>query len=242
MDIEQYAAHTPHLPARGESVSVCIQEALRAAPHGIFLDVGAGGGANLAALSSAGLLAGFDEVHAVDLSVARVEALKALLPSVRAQVADACRLPFADRSVDFYYSDQVIEHVPDDRSMALELRRVLSDTGRAVVGSVLKGPGAWYFHRCNGQWTLDATHVREYRSEGAYGELFRSANLKVNRIEIEPIRFSVADLALTALMRSKVLDPSQVSRIYANDASIPAIRRLRITVPRYYRILAFISK
>jgi SAM-dependent methyltransferase len=56
------------------------------------------------------------------------------LSSTRATVrADLCGLPFPDRSFDLVVCFHVLEHIPDDRSAARELRRVLRSGGEALV-------------------------------------------------------------------------------------------------------------
>jgi SAM-dependent methyltransferase len=47
--------------------------------------------------------------------------------------ADITNLPFADKSYDFVYASHVLEHVKDDRKAISEVRRVLSDSGIAVL-------------------------------------------------------------------------------------------------------------
>ena len=50
------------------------------------------------------------------------------------------RLPFADQSFDLILSNEVIEHVQDDRAAVAEMVRVLKPRGRAVIFC----PNRWY--------------------------------------------------------------------------------------------------
>lgn len=144
---------------------------------GAFVDVGAGDGAKLRAALDVGALVEFSTVVAFDVSSKRVSRLLRLVPEAISALGDAQHIPLPDGSVDFYYSDQVIEHVPDDVAMARDILRVLSPGGRGLIGSVVKGKGAWYFYRCNGKWRIDPTHLREYDSLDQFIGLFRSVGL-----------------------------------------------------------------
>jgi SAM-dependent methyltransferase len=53
---------------------------------------------------------------------------------LRAACADIREFPFADRSFDFVYTMGTIEHIPEYRQCLREVRRVLRDGGRAVIG------------------------------------------------------------------------------------------------------------
>jgi len=55
-------------------------------------------------------------------------------------VATAERLPFADGAFDVVFSNEVLEHVSDDRAACREIARVLRPGGRAVIFV----PNRWY--------------------------------------------------------------------------------------------------
>lgn len=50
-------------------------------------------------------------------------------------VGDACELPVRDASADVVICTEVVEHVPDDRRLYRELRRVITDDGVLVVSA-----------------------------------------------------------------------------------------------------------
>ncbi len=56
------------------------------------------------------------------------------------------RLPYADNSVDVILSNEVLEHVEDDRASAREIVRVLKPGGRAVIFA----PNRFYFFETHG--------------------------------------------------------------------------------------------
>jgi SAM-dependent methyltransferase len=71
------------------------------------------------------------EAHGVDLDPDKVARASAKLPNV--QVASAEHLPFPDQSFDVVFSNEVIEHVQDDRQAVAEAVRVTKDGGHVVV-------------------------------------------------------------------------------------------------------------
>ena len=80
------------------------------------------------------------EVWGLDFESERVaEAARRLGPE-RLLVAAAEALPFGDRSFDLVLSNEVIEHVADDRRAVAEMVRVLRPGGRAVLFC----PNRWY--------------------------------------------------------------------------------------------------
>jgi len=80
------------------------------------------------------------EVWGLDYEPERVaEAARRLGPD-RLLVAAAEALPFAEGSFDLVLSNEVIEHVADDRQAVAEMVRVLRPGGRAVIFC----PNRWY--------------------------------------------------------------------------------------------------
>lgn len=112
-----------------------IREAAADLAHARVLDNGTGIGAYVEKLRP---LAG--EVWGLDYERERVlEAARRLGPA-RFVVGAGEALPFADASFDLVISNEVIEHVRDDRAAVEEMVRVLRARGRAVVFC----PNRWY--------------------------------------------------------------------------------------------------
>lgn len=90
----------------------------RVEPGERILDVGAGAGAALERFNRT------NEIVAVDLAPLDSEWMSA--PNVKVQVADATKLPFADKEFPLAFSSSVIEHIPKDlqAAFAQEIRRV----------------------------------------------------------------------------------------------------------------------
>ncbi len=71
------------------------------------------------------------EVYGVDVEPDRVAKASETLPNI--QVAPAEHLPFPDESFDVVFSNEVIEHVQDDRQAVAEAVRVTKDGGYVVI-------------------------------------------------------------------------------------------------------------
>ena len=114
-------------------------EMIRAAAPGLagarVLEIGCGVGRYLEKLAElAPLVVGLE----YDLDRAREAARR--LDHPRVVNAANERLPFADASFDLVLSNEVIEHVADDRASAAEMVRVLARGGRIVLFC----PNRWY--------------------------------------------------------------------------------------------------
>ncbi len=238
-DFEEYAAAKPFFDAFVTLPRLLLENVGKRT--GVFLELGAGDGQKLEFLLGRNLLKHYGRVLASDISQARVARMRRRLPTVDAFVADAQSPEIAASSVDFVFSDQVIEHVPSDRAMASAIREVLKPGGLAVIGSVIKHPGGWYFYRVNGEWRLDQTHLREYRSLAEFGALFSSAGLQVRELDMEPVAFPVGDILARIMARLDQAHPNRYQSFYEN---FPWARRLgmRIRIPRYSLCYALLER
>lgn len=238
-DYENYAELSPNFFSEDAFPQPIVD--VIANMSGTFLDVGTGDGSKLRALENAGLLAKFDRIIATDLSQTRVERVARIVPGVEAFASDAQSVTLPDESVDFYYSDQVIEHVPSDAKMAADAFRLLRPGGRAFIGSVLKGRYAWYYYRSNGQWTIDPTHLREYRSEAEYVKLFADAGFSVEKVVVDALAVPVSDQILRLLVRLGLVKADGLSDFYQSRAAAQ-IRHLKVRIPGYSMIYAVLTK
>jgi SAM-dependent methyltransferase len=199
---------------------------------GVIADLGAGDGATLWALDERGLLG--ETAYAVDLSRERVARAEGISPRIRGVVADATHADaLADGSVDGVIASQVIEHLEDDRALTPEIARLLRDGGWWYVGTVLRGPRAWWVYHVDGRWQLDPTHVRGYASEGALLSALEHPLLRIDRVKTTPLMYPVLDLALRGAAVARVLRHDALSGAYARRPSLAHARRLRLRVPGY---------
>lgn len=209
---------------------------------GTFVDVGAGDGGNLRWTIENGHLSRFSTIIGIDISELRVARLRVNVPEAKAILGDAEALALPDGSVDYLFSDQVIEHVPDDRVMVLEVSRVLRPGGFAFIGSVLRQPGAWYFYRCNGKWTLAEDHVREYESVDEYRAVFEKCGLRILDVSTAPVTYKVFHMALRALIKLRLLDPTRAHKAHDTWSWVAKLLKFEIRIPRYHMIYALLQR
>jgi SAM-dependent methyltransferase len=177
-----------------------------------------------------------------DISEVRTRRAGALLPEAVAVAADALDLPFESNSIDFVLSDQVIEHVADDLAMAREVYRILRPGGRACIGSVLKRRWAWYFHRNNGRWVLDPTHVREYRSLAEFRAPFERAGFALDGVRVAPMPYPIGELVIRALVRLRIVTATDSIALYAHSRILRGLSKLQAAVPGYFGCWAYVVK
>lgn len=102
---------------------------------GRVLDNGCGLGTYLAAFERANP----DGFH-IGLEIEHERAVQALPSSDGITQGVGEKMPFADNSFDFVFSNEVIEHVEDDRLYAAEMVRVTKPGGRILIFC----PNRWY--------------------------------------------------------------------------------------------------
>jgi 2-polyprenyl-3-methyl-5-hydroxy-6-metoxy-1,4-benzoquinol methylase len=197
MDIEEYAKYTQ---LYSEEVPELLLKYLQETDWQSFLDAGCGDGSLLFALNKKGYFQG-KTVYGVDLSRKRIELCRQINPAFKCSVdsAEAMR-EIKDGSINFLVSTQVIEHVPSDEAMVCEIARVVNSQNNTVyLSTVFKKWYGWYFYRCNGRWTLDPTHLREYTADDQLFGLLRRAGLEILASRKKLYWFPVADFFLRKL-------------------------------------------
>lgn len=188
------------------------------------LDLGCGDGALLHALNDKGYLAG-KSVCAVDLSSARLGLVRQINQDFRCVLADVCDTQLPEGSIDFLITTQVIEHVASDADMVKEMRRVLHSSGTLYLSTVFKKWYGWYFYRCNGKWTLDPTHLREYTSDDQLLDIFRGYGFDILANQKSLDGRPVMDSILRRVGAGK--------SVY-NNRFLNLLRAVSIPIPGYY--------
>jgi SAM-dependent methyltransferase len=202
-----------------------------------ILDLGAGGGRNSVYLRQVypnAILVPFD------LSLIRCNSCRQVV-GASITCGDSMELPFADNSFDLIISTQVIEHVPDDHIFAQEVKRVLRPRGLAIVSSVTRLRFGWYFYRNHhGEWVLDPTHVREYRSADEFASLFTNL-FSVLSLSTERFRFSLARFSYRLLVKLGMIrrpDPT----FFSETRIANLLEGIRVPIPRYQQVTIVLKK
>ncbi len=129
------------------------------APGDLVLDIGCGTGRHALHAHHHG-----GQVVAVDIDEVALKEIRDLdAPSARA-IADGTRLPFVDGCATHVILSEVLEHIPDDRSMLAEAHRVLRPGGVLAV-SVPRWFPEWICWSLSSEYHhVPGGHIRIYRS------------------------------------------------------------------------------
>ena len=221
MNIEQYAKRKQFY---SDEVPPLLSKCLANGEWNSLADLGCGDGSLIYTLNQRGYFQG-KSVFALDLSQNRIDRVKEQNNGVTCLVADACDTGLGDSSIDLLLSTQVIEHVEDDGEMAKEMFRILSPGGTIYLSTVFKKRYAWYFYRCNGKWTIDPTHVREYTQDEQLLDLLQKHGLEVVKTK--------------KTLASRPLMDAILRRIGAGSTAyemrgLKTLRKLRLPIPGYF--------
>jgi SAM-dependent methyltransferase len=130
------------------------------------LEIGPGAGNNLEVFQELGV----ERSYIADADREALEMCRSLVGS-RAVLVDASSLPFSNETFDYLLLGDVLEHVPDDRTAAKEIVRVLKKNGRAVI-TVPAYMVLWSEH------DRQAGHQRRYRLRQLV-ELFADEDIEI---------------------------------------------------------------
>jgi SAM-dependent methyltransferase len=158
-------------------------EILNTRPGDRVLDLGCGEGRHAIGLACLQAL----ELHAVDLSYRDLhtgrgkarELGEPVLSRVAFMNADGTRLPYYDNTFDAVICSEVLEHIPDYRTVIVELLRVLRPGGALVVSV----PRWWPERVC--WWLSDDYHA----NEGGHIRIFRHRALQADIEQLGARRF-----------------------------------------------------
>lgn len=194
MDFEKYSKSSTHFYS--EKIPPILLKFIKNVKWDSYIDLGCGDGPLLYALNNKGFFDG-KKVYAVDLSEFRINNVKKINKNFICYTFDICNLKdIKDGSIDFVTTTQVIEHVEDDEAMIKEIRRILNSNGIVYLSTVFKKRYAWYFYRCNGKWTLDPTHVREYTRDSQLLDIINDNGFKIIYSNKSLIKMPVIDFIL----------------------------------------------
>lgn len=203
---------------------IALREILRDSnkPVRALIDMGCGDGALLLALKDQGLLSE-RQACGVDLSQTRLDRLRQMCPEILTVQASVDQTNLQSHFFDLVISTQVIEHVLDPTLMIQEMARLLKTGGALYLSTVFKHRYAWYFHRCQGQWVLDPTHLREYRHESELIPELEVQGFRIRSQSLEPISYPLID----PILRRWNFHPAQMGWG-------AFLRQLKIPIPGYF--------
>ncbi len=186
----------------------------------IFADVGCGDANLLNQILNNGLLKR-EELLGIEPSDIRRERSSEGIKIVK---GTAEKIPFKANHFHMIMSNQVIEHLKEDRPMLKEVRRVLKKDGIFYVSSVVKKPwGVWIYWK-DGGFVSDPTHYREYKSKEEFEKLISSEGFEVLDTKIELFKHSIIDMFIRLLIKIKLVNPKKVVRIYQNHSFLFKLR------------------
>ena len=221
MNPEDYAKRTQFYT---DAVPPLLQDFLSTTQWSSCLDLGCGDGSLLHALDRQGYLTG-KSVYAVDFSQSRLDQVRQINQDITCLLSDACQTQLDDSSIDFLISTQVIEHVQEDADMVREIQRILSPNGIVYLATVFKKWYGWYFYRCNGKWTLDPTHLREYTHDDQLLGILKQYDFEV--------------LTTRKTLDGRPILDSVLRRVGANNKVygkrwLKLLRKVSVPIPGYY--------
>lgn len=198
-------------------------------------DLGAGDGALLVALANENLLDTSAQMIAVDLSEERCYRLK---ENTNFQVicSDVTNIPqLQSNSIDFIICTQVIEHV-EEEALLSEIKRVMKKNGTLYIASVIKKKyGWWYYKTKTGEWGLDPTHLREYRSKEHFEDVIKNARLQIIETEVTKLKLSVAEFIVRRVLAK--ISNKNFNGLFLKHKTLDYIRKkININPPGYYII------
>jgi len=195
-------------------------------------DLGCGGGTLLYNLEREG----FKNLIGIDFCKSIPDDL---LRGSRFILGDVLNVPCKNEAFEAVIATMVIEHVAEELFID-ELYRILKVGGVALVTSVFKRPGAWYFYKNQkGEYILDPTHLREYKDRAVFTELFTD-KFEVLNVQITQYRPSLIEPIFRGLF---VATRKKIFRdMPTKNWLIRKLRCLKVPVPGYASIEAIIKK
>jgi len=228
-----------HIHFYGQEISDLLSKAIKAKNQKNFsiVDLGCGDGNILFSLKQKGLLSNVENIVGVDLSPERIENMRTNINGVIGIISDACNVKeLEDEVFDVVIASQLIEHVPNDINLLMEVKRLLKSDGVAYISSVFKKWYGIYIYRYKGKFRLDPTHIREYSSKDDFLDLLEKNGLKILECRIKIVKYPLTDIIIRILIKTGLIKPSDARTIYLKSKWIKSFRRLLLPIFGYYSI------
>lgn len=228
IDIEEYARLLPQY--YGMAIPKTVKKYLDTASYASLIDCGCGDGALLYVLKQNNYFKN-RKVYAIDLSQNRIQLVKKIDPRIHAYVDSAETLKhIKSNSLDFFMTTHVIEHV-DDKKMLKTIDRVMKKNGTIYIATVFKKWWGWYYHRKDGKWTMDITHLREYSEDKQLLDLIDAKTFEILEIQKTQLAFPVIDFIIRRLFMNNLITNRE---FFAKNRTFNLLRYITVPVPGYY--------
>ncbi len=200
------------------------------------VDLGCGGGIN-----SYYIKRKYPHTYLVPIDISFIRCLECKSNTVNLPVqADILDVPLKSGSVDVVVCTMVIEHLAEDRGLLREILRVLKNGGLALVSSVVRSKGAWYFRKNKaGMTVLDSTHVREYKSIDEFKKLF--GNFRIKQVVVREISFSPLRFLYRVVYKLRLAKTAD-AKFFLTNRWLSKIAKFKLNVPNYRAVEIFCEK
>lgn len=224
MEIEEYANNLPLY--YGVTIPKLLKKYLDKTSFNSLLDCGCGDGSLLFTLKYNNYFKN-RKISAIDLSKNRIELVKKINPQINAFVDNAETLSkIKEKSIDFFISTHVIEHV-DDKEMINAIDRVVKKNGIIYLATVFKKWYGWYYYRKNGKWVMDLTHLREYTKDEELLDLIDKRKYEILEQQKTRLYFPIIDFFIRRLFIKN-------RELFVNNKFLNFLRNIKIPVIGYY--------
>jgi len=220
-------------------VPVLLDSAMKRLKHRSALkiiDIGCGEGAVLMSLGWKGYLHNAERIVGVDLSEERTGVLRQYIPNAESIISDACNIPqLQDSSFDLIICSQLIEHLPSQKPLIREMKRLLRDDGLLYLSSVARRPTGFWIYDRNGEPRLSPEHIFEFPSIESMLDLVKDEGMIIEDAFAKPLRYPLIDMALRMLEYRRLMSSDKIRTFFLRNG-LEGLRILRVPIPGYYWI------
>lgn len=158
-----------------------------------LIDCGCGDGADMYSLISNSLINKKDCVIGIDFSDDRIKAFSQMFPEYESIYGDVLKLSsyLRGRKFDLIISNQLIEHLNNDKKFLLECKNALKNTGHLYLSTVIRSKWGMWIYRRDNHFVIDPTHVNEYPNKEKILSLLEEVGFCIEDYEITLIKFPI---------------------------------------------------
>ena len=207
-----------------------------------LLDLGCNEGNVLLTAKEKGLITDATHIVGVDLSENLVNRFKTNIPEAHAIIADACHVDtLTSNTFDLIICSGIIEHVPDDNALLMEIKRLLKPGGVVFLLTSIRHKHSFWIYKRKGKFTLDPEHVREYKDADEILSLMKKNGFNINDTLTRPLKFySLSTIFLYFLYQIGLIKSNNV--VYENFTWFKILSHIKIPLkPFGFEIIEIIA-